>query len=254
MMTLLKPGDHGPDVTRLQHLLNDRGRTTSVNGIFDEGTREAVLDFQEQNLDPEGQPLVVDGWVGPLTLWSLNHSKPPAAILRAVDFRQMPALASGGSAMGRAALEVALDELRQGAGEVGGDNRGPSVKKYLAPAGLSEGQPWCAAFVSWCFFHAAGEQQPAMPFAYQVGARRLLRAFQPRGWTHGPGEAYAPVPGDLAFWWRKQPEGSLGHVGFVYEVKDGIVYTVEGNRSPKVAGFHHVLGRMEQLLGFGHVP
>jgi hypothetical protein len=253
-MTTLKLGDHGPDVTLVQQLLNGRGQPTPVNGFFDQETLAAAMDFQQQNLDPEGHPLAVDGQVGPLTRWSLTHPKAPAAVLRAVDFSVMPPPASGGSAKGRAALEVARGELSQGAGEVGGDNRGPFVKKFLAPAGLSEGQPWCAAFVSWCFFHAAGDQKPAMPFAYQAGARRLLRAFKAAGWAHGPGEGYVPVPGDLAFWWRERPDGSLGHVGFVYEVKDGIVYTVEGNRSPKVAGFHHVLARMEQLLGFGHVP
>jgi hypothetical protein len=254
MTTLLKSGDRGPDVTRLQQLLNDRGQPLPPSGVFDEETLAAVLDFQEQNLDPEGHPLAVDGRVGPLTLWSLTHPKPPAGPLRGVDLGQLPPPGSGGSAKGRAALGVALDELRQGAGEVGGDNRGPWVTKYLAPSGLAEGNAWCAAFVSWCFLRAADDQKPAMPFPYQVGARKLLRAFRDKGWARGPGDGYAPVPGDLAFWWREQRQGSLGHVGFVYEVKDGIVYTVEGNRSPKVAGFHHVLGRMEQLLGFGHVP
>ena len=40
----------------------------------------------------------------------------------------------------------------------------------------------------------------------------------------------------------------------VYQVKDGLLYTIEGNKSPKVQGFSYVFNRMEKLLGFGHVP
>lgn len=254
MPTLLALGDSGPAVTDLQQRLTARGYPTPVTGEFDAETEEAVRDFQEANLDPEGQPLVVDGKVGPLTRWSLLHPKPAAAPVRAVDLSQMPPLDAGGTVRGRAALAVALDELRAGAGEVGGDNRGPWVKKYLAPAGLGEGAAWCAAFASWCFFRAAAEKKADMPFGYNAGARRLLRAFRDKGWAHAPGAGYVPVPGDLVFWWREQRVGALGHVGIVYDVRDGIVYTVEGNRGPKVAGFHYVLGRMDKLLGFGQVP
>jgi hypothetical protein len=33
-----------------------------------------------------------------------------------------------------------------------------------------------------------------------------------------------------------------------------MVYTIEGNKSPRVQGFSYVLSRIEKLLGFGHVP
>jgi len=48
--------------------------------------------------------------------------------------------------------------------------------------------------------------------------------------------------------------GWQGHIGLVHSVKDGMLYTIEGNRSPRVQGFSYVLSRVEQLLGFGHVP
>ena len=38
------------------------------------------------------------------------------------------------------------------------------------------------------------------------------------------------------------------------QVTDSMLYTIEGNRSPRVQGFSYVLSRMDQLLGFGHVP
>jgi hypothetical protein len=33
-----------------------------------------------------------------------------------------------------------------------------------------------------------------------------------------------------------------------------MLYTIEGNRSPKVQGFSYVLSRMDKLAGLGHVP
>jgi hypothetical protein len=31
-----------------------------------------------------------------------------------------------------------------------------------------------------------------------------------------------------------------------------MLYTIEGNRSPRVQGFSYVFSRMEKLLGYGH--
>ena len=75
-----------------------------------------------------------------------------------------------------------------------------------------------------------------------------------KGWTYEPGSGYEPTPGDLVFWWRVKFSGWQGHVGFVHQVRDGILYTVEGNKSPRVQGVTYVLSRMGRLLGFGHVP
>ncbi len=62
----------------------------------------------------------------------------------------MPEIELGGSKAGRRALATAIEELKDGAGEIGGNNRGPHVKKYLNDL-APEGQPWCAGFVSYCF-------------------------------------------------------------------------------------------------------
>jgi hypothetical protein len=122
------------------------------------------------------------------------------------------------------------------------------VRKYLN--GLApEGNSWCASFVSYCF-----AQSGAMPFTYTVGARDMLRQFRERGWAHEPGSGFEPRPGDIVVWWRVRADGWQGHVGFVHQVKDGMLYTIEGNKSTTVQGFSYVLSRMDQLLGFGRVP
>lgn len=249
MSLTLRKGDQGPQVAELQKLLTAKGYSVVAGGVFDQPTYKAVRAFQSQNLDQNGQPLVVDGVAGPLTWWSLTHPKPDLQTLSAVDYREMPPPEMGGSKTGRAALAAAIGELKAGAGEVGGNNRGPWVRKYLH--GLAEeGDSWCAGFVSWCF-----SQNPAgMSFKYTVGARNILDQFKKKGWAAGPKSGYAPQPGDIVVWWREKLAGWKGHVGLVHQMRDGYLYTIEGNKSPRVQGFPYVFSRMDQLLGFGHLP
>ncbi|MEO7052017.1 MAG: CHAP domain-containing protein [Rhodanobacter sp.] len=251
-MDIVRKGDHGPQVEQLQQQLVQRGYAADVSGMFDTRTWQALRAFQSQNLDQHGQPLVVDGTAGPLTWWSLEHPKPFIQPPTAVDYTILPT--SGGSARGRAALAAAIGELKANAGEIGGDNCGPFVRKYLAPAGLDEGNSWCASFVSWCFLQAVGGNKSAMPFPYIAGARSLLSEFKRQNWASAPGSGYLPQPGDVVVWWRVSLAGWLGHTGLVHSVQDGMLYTIEGNRSPRVQGFSYVLSRMDRLLGYGHVP
>lgn len=254
MPKTLTKGDAGPEVLELQRLLRSRGYPVPVNEEFTIDTYRAVRAFQSQNLDQHGQPLVVDGRVGPLTWWSVSNPKPDVKPVMAVDFSQMPSPDAGGTEVGRAALKAAIGELQAGAGEVGGDNLGPFVRKYLLPAGLPEGNSWCASFVSWCYLRASDLDPGRMPFAYCPGARALLAEFRAKGWGHAPQENYQPEPGDPVFWWRVNLNGWQGHVGLVHQLKDGMLYTIEGNRSPRVQGFSYVFSRMDKLLGFGHAP
>lgn len=253
-MTLLRKGAQGAAVIELQDLLIQRGYPTTRSGMFDARTYQAVRAFQAQNMDQHGQPLVVDGKVGELTWWSLNHAKPSIATPTAIDYLKLPSTDKGGGPLARAALAAAIEELRSGAGEVGGNNAGPWVKKYLTPAGVPEGNFWCASFVSWCYLQACGGDQASMPFPYSPGARSMLQKLKARGYAQPPNGGYSPQAGDIVVWWRVQLSGWQGHVGLVHQVQDGMLYTIEGNRSSKVQGFSYVLSRMDKLLGYGHIP
>ena len=254
MPELLIKGMKGPLVTELQKLLVTRGYPVTVNGVFGLQTYRAVRAFQSQNLDQHGQPLVVDGKAGPLTRWSLTHPKPVIETPAAVDYTRMPPPGMGGSPPGKAALRIAISEMKDGAREVGGNNCGPWVKKYLKPAGLNEGNAWCASFVSWCYLQAGGDDKSKMPFPYCPGARALLKEFKEKGWASAPQSGYEPKPGDIVVWWREKLEGWQGHVGLVHQLKNGMLYTIEGNKSTRVQGFSYVFSRMEKLLGYGHIP
>lgn len=143
------------------------------------------------------------------------------------------------------ALVTARGELKAGAREIGGNNRGPHVRKYLGGAGLEEGNPWCASFVSWCYRQAAKTKSATMPFAYCPGARRLFNSLKSKGW-----KVDEPLPGDLVFWTRGPINSGLGHVGFVEYAHDGLIQTIEGNHTAAVDRFKYEVGHMPRFLGF----
>ena len=245
MPAVLKYGSSGSDVRKMTTLLKAVGYLQKATTQFDAVVRKAVKAFQAHHVDPRGVPLAVDGIVGPLTWWALKGDRPD------VEPSLSGSIPSGGSRIGRAALRAAMAEAEKGAREVGSNNHGPWVEKYLN--GLApEGNSWCAGFVSWCFDQAPG----AMPYNYSLGARDVRNQFRHKGWTYDLGEE-EPAPGDIVVWWRGTFNGWQGHIGFVHHCADGILHTVEGNRGPypsPVQSYTYVLSRMEKLLGFGRVP
>lgn len=101
------------------------------------------------------------------------------------------------------------------------ENHGPDVKKFLAAAGLGEGYPYCAAFISYCL--DAPDPAPVYPPVrsalaqdfitdQSIDAKRVLRGQVtiPSGWIHV----------------MKKGETRFGHTGFVllpWEGDTGIV-------------------------------
>ncbi|CAA9295603.1 hypothetical protein AVDCRST_MAG92-4659 [uncultured Coleofasciculus sp.] len=67
---VLRQGDSGAAVTKLQQLLNAKGINIAVDGVFGDATRAAVVQFQQQN------GLVVDGIVGTQTWQALRRGAP----------------------------------------------------------------------------------------------------------------------------------------------------------------------------------
>jgi len=249
--SLLSFGETGPEISELVRLLVQRGFLIGPDegSHFGRIIRQAVKDFQSRHIDSRGQPLVVDGIAGPLTRWALTHPD-NSALFQAMSMSPGPP--PGPPSRGRAALEIALREVKRGAGEVGANNSGPSVEKYLSGR-VGTPANWCAAFVCWCF---AQHPEPP-PFRFTLGARGLRNTFRRRDWLIEPSPENPLLPGDLVFWWRDQPSSWKGHIALVHHVADGILFTVEGNKGgfpAPVRVFDYVLARMERLLGFGRVP
>lgn len=90
---------------------------------------------------------------------------------------------------------------------------------------------WCAAFVSWCFVKAYGLEAAkkllcgGLHHYTPTGASRFKKKNQYI--KRGSGN---PKVGDVVFFYSKA-KGRIGHVGIVYNVSGGYVYTIEGNTS-----------------------
>lgn len=250
-MTFIKKGSQGAAVTELQNILRELDYNIPVTGIFDTTTYKAVRNFQSSHLDKHNVPLEIDGEVGEITWWALQH---PRSIVQggAIDYGIMPPVEMGESVMGRSALQFAIDELNAGAGEEGGNNKGPWVRKYLQPSGLPEGNSWCAAFISWCFLQAAGGDKRNMPFKYTAGARNIYNQLKQKALTYDA-NTIMPMPGDIVTWWRVSMSSGFGHIAIVHHYKDGFLYTLEGNKAANVAGFSYVKTRIDKLLGYGRI-
>ncbi len=246
---MLKLNSQGSKVAALVKDLRSLGYYSGpATTTFDVEVQKAVRSFQMQNADVEGRPLVVDGVVGPVTAAVIARRLGQFIVPPTPTVGQIALPHTGGSARSRAALAIAIQELNAGRGEVGGNNRGPHVRKYLN--GLAdEGSDWCAGFVSWCF-----SQSGEMPFKYTVGARDILKQLRASSLGVTPTDSDPPRPGDVIVWWRKAPSDWRGHVGLVLSYRGGVVTTIEGNKMPEIGRFSYTFGKIEKLLGFARVP
>jgi hypothetical protein len=249
MDRILRSGDTGSEVRTLTALLIEREFLDNEKSTFDREVKRAVKDFQSRHIDPRGQPLIVDGVVGPLTWWALRHPDNTTILLGSPA--TMGAVRVGASLAGNAALQAAHLEIQAQAREIGMNNAGPWVEKYLNGI-VPPPANWCAGFVSWCYTHAPG----GIPFRYSLGARDIRDQFRRRGWLYDPSDQ-TPEPGDIVVWWREQRDSWKGHIGLVDHFSDGILYTIEGNKGgfpAPVKQFNYVGSRIDKLLGYGRVP
>lgn len=251
-MSLLKRNASGLEVAKLIQSLKAVGYLPAgaSGDVFDNAVLAAVKRFQAKHMGPNGLPLVIDGEVGPLTQFALSVAQgqapePPNLTLPLPPIGVAP---RGASVAGWNALQVAKAEMADGAREIGGDDRGPFCKKYLATTGLDEGYDWCAAFVSYGFSMG---NPGAMPYRPTAGSRATLKAFKDKGWAYNASLANPPIAGDIIVWWRGSISGWQGHIGIVADYQNGIVHTIEGNRTPRVESFSYTLGDIDRLLGFG---
>mgnify|MGYP000522592227 CR=1 FL=1 len=84
-----------------------------------------------------------------------------------------------------------------------------------------QGQPWCAAFISWCFMKAFGLDN----------AKKLLKHW-PYVYCPTLGNLFTkyanPQRGDIVIFYRN---GTFAHTGIVTKVEGDKFYTIEGNTS-----------------------
>lgn len=210
-----------PHALQVQKRLNQRGcGPVAEDGDFGTKTADAVRTFQAQSKDLDGNALVIDGEVGSIT-WAALFGKDSVVDIKPKD---------APSELLREVLKVARSQF--GVTEKPpGSNAGPEVEAYLKSAGASKGDPWCMAFVFWCFKQAAASLNIPNPCvktagvhdhwnrATAAGARRLVTADA----TANPATVF---PGMV---FCINTGGGKGHTGFVLSVTGGSIETIEGN-------------------------
>jgi hypothetical protein len=232
---LLERGSTGSAVKSVQRRLlklgyrpvGPRRKELIADGKFESITEEAVVEFQMQNMDRHGDPLKVDGQVGPLTwealfdveITELSRPKPRSG----KKYRLMA------EALGVARSQVGVREVPKDS------NKGPKVEKYLASVDMDPGNAWCAAFTYWCVSRAAARlDYDKVPL--------IKTAWTPSIWTWAKRKECYLMPKDVLNRQSVVDPGSLfllhgrvnehtrvKHVGFVESIEGGFANTVEGN-------------------------
>ena len=108
-----------------------------------------------------------------------------------------------------------------GVREKTGRNDGVDVEKYLSVCGLNRGQPWCAAYVSWCHLQAKISAPKA---GYSPDLFRSHVVYH-RNWK----KDFPNVEKGMVFGLFFPNLGRVAHVGFIDNEDSKAFYTVEGN-------------------------
>jgi lysozyme family protein len=138
-----------PNVKLLQQRLTALGIDTgTVDSDFGQQTENAVRLFQARATDETGQPLEIDGIVGPMT-WAALFAMDTTPVVT-------PPPPPPPSGLVGALIDIASEEVGVREQPLG-SNRGPRVDQYIRATGLDPtGQhPWCMCFVFFCFMQAA---------------------------------------------------------------------------------------------------
>lgn len=104
-----------------------------------------------------------------------------------------------------------------GVQELTGHNDGVEVEGYLKSCGLRKGNPWCAAFITWCF--------------EKSGINAIQTAYAPLWFPKAKVVPLANAKaGDVVgFYFRDKHR--IAHVGFFDAFAGAFAITVEGNTS-----------------------
>ena len=108
---------------------------------------------------------------------------------------------------------------------------------------------WCAMFCSFCL-HYAGVDRNLMPLA--SGCEAWVSSLTEKELYHELDSGYVPKAGDLVFI-NSDEDADADHVGFVFEVYEDRLTTIEGNWNDCVCTVDRRFVD-NQVLGYGEIP
>jgi uncharacterized protein (TIGR02594 family) len=134
--------------------------------------------------------------------------------------------------------QVARTELLKDVREVQGSGDNPRIVEYHASTSggaMPDSVPWCSSFMNFCVEQAGlvgTDSKAARSWHVQKWGVEV-----PRGdWEEG----------DIMVFWRGEPRGSLGHVGFIVSLTGARPHILGGNQGDRVSiatpcGFEQIL-------------
>lgn len=100
------------------------------------------------------------------------------------------------------------------------------------------GADWCACFVSWAYAQVfddmIGGNVTNQRYPSHYNCNSLVAAYKRMNRLVSISDNYTPRPGDLVFWGdggtvRSSLSFNSSHVGIVWKLENGVLYTLEGN-------------------------
>ena len=219
---IIKLGENDKAVVRpLQLRLNELGcGDLTGTGFFGNNTKEAVKVFQARFTDNDGRPLEIDGEVGAIT-WAALFGAETVSTQEIAPTKLMAK-----------ALKIAVSQIGVREKPLG-SNRGKEVEEYLKSVGLGGGNPWCMAFLYFCFEQAAKQAKVKNPL---VKTGHVLTHWIEAGRHNTPRITNlqainnpALIQPGMIFIIDTGSPGGAGHTGIVEKVIGGKLITIEGN-------------------------
>lgn len=122
------------------------------------------------------------------------------------------------------------------------------IRSYKDNPGWNQYTPWCACFLSWGAAQQPNETFDGDPPRF-ANVDEGMASFQNGKWRNPNDANNKPIPGDYVFFdWDGDRDPD--HVGAVLCVKDGYLYTIEGNSGGKVAVNRYSLSD-SHIVGYG---
>jgi hypothetical protein len=223
-------GDKTAKVKEVQEWLNLHQITVAIDSDFGPATEAAVKVFQvaaKLNKDANGNVIDPTGIVDDAT-WAVLVL-PMTIAMQEIEKTSTDTLQT-------MLIKYAQQHLAQKPQEIGGDNRGPWVRLYLNAVNTAEGNPWCAAFASYCMQQASKSMGVSEPIKGSAGCASLASEAN---------AAKSPIKHLTADQIPKDKSllGSLflvkigndyDHTGIVCRDGQDVIYTIEGNaREPQ---------------------
>lgn len=202
-------------VKRVQEWCTFHDCATPVDEGFGDGTRRAVLLFQQQAGIPATGIVDARTW---------------AALTKPMHAALAP-LAAVPESLNEAVVAVGLQHVAQEPVELGGENRGAWVRLYMDGKD-GEPQQWCAGFLCFIIAQAAAALGLPMPITRRVGVQDLINdAKKAKRFIDGslvttPQARLARLKSGCIFVIK---DGTTSHAGLVAQVGGDSFTSIEGN-------------------------